>query len=209
MPAKEHVIHGRDHRSRGLDPIPAKPWVDPTLTSPWVDADPANPFMYRWGPFGDTVDEAGLEFTGHVTGGASGSAVMTFPAADRFDSDREFDVAMRDGSGQPMVGRAFIESTTGVLTIAFPVAPAGGGLTGIEASENGVDVTMAPRGRFNFVAGTSIKIDVIDDPTNGQATIVIGLVTQNTYGAIKASNPTYTAVKTAYATYAAMLSGLA
>ena len=66
-----------------------------------------------------------------------------------------------------------------VLTLDATLAPVwaapagGGGGSGIEASEGGVDVTAAARSRVNFIAGTDISLDVADDPTNDKIDVTI------------------------------------
>lgn len=100
------------------------PWIVPTLAGSWtsVDTDPDCVFAYRWGPHeeGATLADAGLEFRGRITGGISGSTVMTFPPEDRFDCDKEFLIALKS-AGTPQTGYAEIDSETGVMIITFPI----------------------------------------------------------------------------------------
>lgn len=98
-------------------------WIIPTLLNDWVDFDADCPFMYRWGPFvaGMDVNDAGIEFSGQITGGASDSVAMTFPAEDLFDCDKDFAVLVFDGV-DVVGGWAHIESSTGDMTVSWPFA---------------------------------------------------------------------------------------
>lgn len=98
-------------------------WIIPTLESYWVHDDDDCPFMYRWGPFasGDTVNEAGLEFTGKIAGGESGTVVLTFPAEDRFTCDKDKDVLIIDTDETRLMGTYHIDAATGEMTVSWPI----------------------------------------------------------------------------------------
>lgn len=122
-------------------------WIVPELRDDWEDYYPPSSsedcaFAYRWGPFeaGDTVDDAGIEFRGQITGGVSGSVVMTFPPEDRFSCDKDFLLELVV-AGEPQVAAAHIDSATGDMTLTFPVCCDTGG----EATD-AIDVSFTPSG---------------------------------------------------------------
>lgn len=106
-------------------------WIVPELLNGWEsyygptsDADCV--FKYRWGPYDHddpaaTVDNAGIEFSGQITGGTSGTVVMDFPAEDTFECDKDFIVLVIDGT-TPTGAWANISSTTGEMTVTWPLA---------------------------------------------------------------------------------------
>jgi len=101
-------------------------WIIPELTSPWELVDEACPFMYRWGPYDHedltvTVDDAGIEFSGHVQGGVSGDPIMTFPEEDRFSCDKLFPMIVFDDPDY-FAAASTIIAATGVLTPFWPLS---------------------------------------------------------------------------------------
>ena len=117
--------HGRDHQAWGPDPA-AGFWFDvetslidgefdPTYTfkNSWVNVgEPYHPFQYRRGA-------TGLEFQGHVTGGASGTVICTLLADHRPFKNISFLTDVGD-IGSFVVGRIEIDAVTGDVTITFP-----------------------------------------------------------------------------------------
>lgn len=95
-------------------------WNTPTLESPWMYADEDCPFMYRWGPFrdGQTVDDAGLEFTGQVVGGTSGSVLFVLPFGDIPTCGKDFPMLYVTG---PSMAYSHIDVDTGEVTVFFPI----------------------------------------------------------------------------------------
>lgn len=99
-------------------------WILPTLLNGWVNYDESCPLMYRWGPSesGDTVNDAGLEWSGQITGGVSGSVALTLPSEDLFDCDKDFPLLMVDTTSVAFPASGHIDSATGDLSVSFPIA---------------------------------------------------------------------------------------
>lgn len=122
------VLNNHDNRILALErnkPSGCCPgeWIVPELLNGWEHVDPTGcPFMYRWGPFetGDTVDDAGIEFSGQVQSGVSGTVLMQFPAEDRFVCDKDFIMLVFDPG--PTGAWSFIDSATGDMTPTWPLA---------------------------------------------------------------------------------------
>lgn len=120
-----------DNHTRRIRALEANPggagccpgeWIIPTLLNDWANFDDDCPFMYRWGPFegDDTVNESGIEFSGQITGGVSGSIIMEFPVEDRFDCNKDFAIIMYDGA-TPQMTAVHIEASTGEMSASWPI----------------------------------------------------------------------------------------
>lgn len=95
--------------------FPPGPWIQPTLLNSWVNAGaPYANIAYR------KYGGLGLEFKGHITGGASGSVAFTVDTAHLPSHDVTFLTDVVSG-GVPVVGRIEIDSSTGDVTITYPV----------------------------------------------------------------------------------------
>lgn len=103
-------------------------WIIPDLLNGWIsyfetDSVADCEFAYRWAPFDNTMDvnDAGIEFRGQITGGASGTVIMVFPAEDLFECDKDFPVLMIDQVNVPGMAAVHIDSATGEMSIEFPI----------------------------------------------------------------------------------------
>lgn len=123
------ATHVRALERRPIPPVPGGccpgPWIIPELTSPWENVDDECPFKYRWGSYDHadvdaTVNEAGIQLSGHVQGGESGDPIMTFPVEDRFLCDQIFLMVVFDDPDY-IAAASTIIAATGVLTPFWPI----------------------------------------------------------------------------------------
>lgn len=118
--------HGREHQHNGADQI-AGDWVDvETVDDPDSPGDPTYQFQNGWENVGDPYaplqyrkGASGLEWQGHITGGASGTVVcVVLPDFLPFNNTSHLtDVG---DIGSFTVGRVEVDATTGEVTVTFP-----------------------------------------------------------------------------------------
>lgn len=119
-------MHGRDHTWLGADAIGSK-WIDvETVDDPDSPGDPTYQFQNSWDNVGDPYEKlqyrkgaSGLEFQGHISGGASGSVVCLILPDHLPFKNVSFLTDVGD-IGSFTVGRVEIDATTGEMTVTFP-----------------------------------------------------------------------------------------
>lgn len=142
MDARKPATHSPDHRDDHFDPI-SGPWFevldagDPVPDDP--DAVEDEDYIYLQngaiqpppgsGPNGGDLELfsfrrglSRLDTTGHldVSAFASGDVAFTIPAAYRLSKDKFFTTVVYDGA-DPIAAMVYFESTTGDVTITFPL----------------------------------------------------------------------------------------
>ena len=118
--------HGRDHGHWGSDPVGGT-WVDvATVDDPDSPGDPTYQFQNGWDNVGTPYEDlqyrkgaSGLEFQGHIFGGASGSVVCVILPDHRPFKNVSYLTDVGD-IGSFVVGRVEIDATTGEMTVTFP-----------------------------------------------------------------------------------------
>ena len=115
--------HGRDHNHWGSDPV-AGSWVDVGD----IINGPSAGFQNSWDNVGTPYEDlmyrkgaSGLEFQGHVSGGASGTVAFIVIEDHRPFKNVSFLTDVGD-IGSFVVGRVEIDATTGEVTITFPAS---------------------------------------------------------------------------------------
>jgi hypothetical protein len=108
--------------SGGGDPGPWNEYASAALGGTWTNVDETDKFKWRRKrQITGSLDNIGLEFSGEIVGGTSGSTVITFGSSDRFSKDKQrIPVGVRV-DGVAKMGHAKIIASTGVMTIDFPI----------------------------------------------------------------------------------------